>query len=135
MPGLSFPTIVARVELLNSALKPQLEKLPHLQDESADLDQLLTEVKSLNLEQAAVKGRLSELSRLRREAERRSNDLHSRIAAQLKGKLGFANENLMAFGIPPRRKARKKAQPQAAATPATPPEAPSPEPEGTKLSQ
>jgi hypothetical protein len=30
------------------------------------------------------------------------------VAAQVRGKLGFTNENLLAFGIPPRKRSRKK---------------------------
>jgi hypothetical protein len=108
MPGQSFQKIVSSSELLNAALKPQLTDMPHLKGESEDLDKLITDVKGLDQEQATLKGRLREIVRLRQEAEQRSNDLRSRVAAQLKGKLGFQNENLLAYGITPRRRERKK---------------------------
>jgi hypothetical protein len=108
MPGQSFRKIVSLSELLNATLKPQLTEMPHLKTESDDLDKLVTDVKSLDQEQQALKGRLREMTRLRKEAEQRGTDLRSRVVAQLKGKLGFTNENLLAFGIPPRKRTRKK---------------------------
>ena len=123
MPGISFQKIVSSCELLNSNLKPHLTDMPHLQEESAGLDAIVTEAKSLSNEQSVLRGRLQEITRMRREAERRSQDLRSRVAAQLKGKLGFANENLLGFGIPPRKRVRKKkekVEPKPAAPAANP---------------
>lgn len=125
MPGISFQKIVTDCELLNSTLKPQLTEMPHLQDESTGLDTLIVEAKTLLNEQEVLRGRLREITRLRREAELRSQDLRSRIVAQLRGKLGFTNENLLGFGIAPRKRVRKKPETKKppAATPA-PPQAP-----------
>ena len=108
MPGLSFQKTIALAELLNSTLKPQLTDMPHLTQDSQDLDKVILNVKALDQEQETLTGRLREVTRLRQEAELSSNDLRSRIAAQLKGKLGFTNENLRAYGIPPRKRDRKK---------------------------
>jgi hypothetical protein len=108
MPGISFRKIVSFCELLNSNLKTHLADMPHLQEESAGLDALVTQAKALDNEQQLLKGRLGEITRLRREAELRGQDLRSRVAAQLRGKLGFKNENLLGFGIPPRKRVRKK---------------------------
>lgn len=108
MPGISFQKIVTDCELLNSTLKPQLTEMPHLQDESTGLDTLIVEAKTLLNEQEVLRGRLREITRLRREAELRSQDLRSRIVAQLRGKLGFTNENLLGYGIAPRKRGRKK---------------------------
>ena len=129
MPGISFQKIVTDCELLNSTLKPQLPEMPHLQDESAGLETLIVEAKTLSNEQQVLRGRLQEITRLRREAELRSQDLRSRIVAQLRGKLGFKNENLLGYGIVPRKKVRKKPEKKKApgATPA--PQAPAPAPE------
>lgn len=108
MPGLSFRKIISLSELLNTSLKPQLTDMPHLKQDSDDLDQLITNAKSLDQEQQSLTGRLREIIRLRKEAEQNSNDLRSRVAAQLRGKLGFTNENLLAYGITPRKRTRKK---------------------------
>ena len=109
MPGISHQKTVAFCELLSTTLKEHLEQMPHLTDESVGLDGLITELKDLSNEQEALKGRSREVSRLRREAEQRSQSLRSRIVAQLQGKLGFKNETLLAFGITPRKTRRRRA--------------------------
>ena len=114
MPGIVYQKTVAYCELLSTTLKPQLEDLPHLKDESESLDTLIVELKDLDSQQQALRARLREIIRLRQEAERRGRSLRSRIAAQLQGKLGFTNENLLAFGITPRKPGRRRT-----ATPAT----------------
>lgn len=108
MPGQSFQKIVAYCELLESKLTPLLPEMPHLKDESESLGVLVGELKGLSHEQEDLKGRLREMTRRRREAERKSQDLRSRIAAQIQGKLGFSNENLIAFGIIPRKTVRRR---------------------------
>ena len=108
MPTLAFQKIVTMADLLNETLKPRLVEMPHLAQESLDLDNLLAEVRGLDREQEALTGRLREIVRLRRAAEKRGNELRSRVAAQIQGKLGFTNENLQAFGITPRKAERKK---------------------------
>lgn len=125
MPGQSFQKIVSFCELLNATLKPQLTEMPHLQDESTALDALVAQAKSLDNEQQVLRGRLREITRLRRETERNGQDLRSRIVAQIRGKMGFDNENLLGFGIPPRKRTRKKTpdspdQPTPAPAPQTP---------------
>lgn len=130
MPGLSYQKTVAYCELLSSTLKPQLDEMPHLKGESESLDALIAELKDLNSQQHALKGHLQEIIHLRQDAERRGQALRSRIAAQLQGKLGFTNENLLSFGIIPRKARRRRAtQPpeetkdaiQSAPDPSTPP--------------
>jgi hypothetical protein len=108
MPGLSYQKTVAYCELLSSTLKAQLEAMPHLKDESESLDALIDELKGLDTQQMALKGRLKEIIHQRQNAERRGQTLRSRIAAQLQGKLGFTNENLVAFGIAPRKAGRRR---------------------------
>jgi len=130
MPGLSFRKIVSMSELLNATLKPQLTEMPHLKPESDDLDKLLEDVKSLDQEQQTLRGRLAEITRLRKEAEQRGTDLRSRVVAQVRGKLGFTNENLLAFGIQPRKRPRKKPTQQE-----TPPPVETPAPEVKTTSQ
>jgi hypothetical protein len=109
MPGLSFQKIIAFCELLSARLKPQLETLPHLREETEGLDELIGELKELDTEQQALKGRLQEIIHQRQDAERRGQELRSRIVAQIQGKLGFTNENLHAYGITPRKTTRRRA--------------------------
>lgn len=110
MPGISFQKIVGDCELLAANLRPHLTEMPHLQDESAALDALIVRSKELGNEQQVLTGRLREITRLRQEAEVESRDMRGRIAAVLRGKLGFKSESLIGFGIAPRKRFRKKAE-------------------------
>jgi chromosome segregation ATPase len=108
MAGLAFARTVSDCELLKGALEPLLGELPHLNAENAELETFLSEVKSLNQRQQDLTAQLRQVNRLRKEAELRGQDLRGRIAAQLRGKLGFKNESLLKFGIPPRRKRERR---------------------------
>ena len=123
MPGSTFQKIIGDCELLSSNLKPHLPEMPLLQEESDALDALIIRAKSLGNEQEVLTGRLREITRLRQEAQRESNDMRSRVAALLRGKLGFKNETLLGFGVPPRKR-RKKAEKKV--TPPSGPTAPAP---------
>jgi hypothetical protein len=127
MASISFQKIVGDCELLSSNLKPLLTEMPLLQEESNALDALIAKAKSLGNEQQVLAGRLREITRLRIEAQRESLLMRGRVAALLRGKLGFENENLIGFGVPPRKRARKKPELKV-----TPPPAPAgnPEPAG-----
>ncbi len=130
MPTTSFQKIVGDCELLISNLRPLLGEMPLLEEEAQALEALITRAKSLGSEQKVLTGRLREIVRLRLEAQLESNDMRSRVAALLRGKLGFQNETLLGFGVPPRKRARKKpATPQPAPTGPAPAPAPgNPEP-------
>lgn len=109
MAGITFAQITSECQLLKTTLEPLLAELPHLTPEHGELETFLADVRSLDSRQQELTGQLREVVRLRREAEQRGQDLRSRVAAQLRGKLGFKNEQLLKFGIPPRRKvARRK---------------------------
>jgi len=108
MPGLSFQKTISFCELLSATLKPQLDEFPHLREESVSLDGVIIELRDLDTEQQALRGRLKEIVHLRQDAESRGQNLRSRIVAQIQGKLGFTNENLYAFGITPRKTTRRR---------------------------
>ncbi|HEV2852484.1 MAG TPA: hypothetical protein VHC97_06745 [Thermoanaerobaculia bacterium] len=120
MPSISFQKIVGDCELLSTNLKPHLTEMPLLQEESDALDALIAKAKALGHEQEVLTGRLREITRLRREAQVESQDMRSRIAALLRGKLGFANESLIGFGVTPRKRVRKKAEQKLKPPPAAP---------------
>src|SRR5690242_12854783 len=108
MPGITFAKTVATCELLKSALEPLLEQMPHLAGEHKELEAFLNEVKNLTVRQSDLTGELRQVIKQRRDAELRGQDLRSRVASQIRGKLGFKNDELLKFGIAPRRKARRK---------------------------
>lgn len=132
MAGVAFSTIVADCKLMKTALDSLVQELPHLAPEHTELETFLNDVETLNVRQQELTGELRQTVRQRREAQRRGTDLRSRVAAQLRGKLGFTNEQLLKFGLLPRRKARRK---KAAANGETPSPEPSPTPSPTVEAQ
>lgn len=108
MAGISFAQTAADCQLMRAALEPLLGDMPHLNAEHAELGAFLDEIQNLVRQQEDLKGQLRQMTRLRREAERRGQELRSRVAAQLRGKLGFKNETLMKFGVPPRRQRTRR---------------------------
>jgi hypothetical protein len=130
MAGVSSDKIIAECELLKDTIEPLLTEMPHLAPEHTELGSFLDNIRTLRTRQQELTGQLRQTTRLRRETEQKGQDLRSRVAAQLRGKLGFKNEQLLKFGVPPRRKAvRRKAEAPAGGTPpaAKPSAASSPE--------
>lgn len=119
MAGFALAKYIADWDLLLVALKPLLTDLPHLNPHAQELEALLAEARSLDFEQQSLRGRLQDTVKKRRGVERRGRDLRSRLAAQLRGTLGFDNDTLLGFGVPPRRARRKKST-----TESPPPETP-----------
>jgi hypothetical protein len=107
MPGISFARMTSDCELMKAALEPLLTEMPHLAAEHDELGTFLTRARDLGFQQENLKGQLRQVTRLRQELERQGQDLRSRVAAQLRGKLGFKNETLLQFGVPPRRQRRR----------------------------
>lgn len=113
MAGITLAKYIADWELLSTALRPHLAAMPFLNDNAAELDILLSEAKFLDALQQELRGRLQQTVKQRLELERRGRNLRSRTAAILRGNLGFDNQTLLSFGIPPRRPVRRKATPPA----------------------
>jgi regulator of replication initiation timing len=107
MPGISFSKLVAELEVLNAKLKSLLAEFPHLSAEQEQLEDLIENARDLSIEQEDLRGRLRQTIRQRQDAEAIGQVLRSRIAAQLRGKLGFDNELLLGFGVPPRKRSRR----------------------------
>lgn len=123
MAGAIFAKIFTDCLLLRSSLEPLLPEMPHLSPEYGDLVEFLDIAGSLNARQQELTGELRRIVRLRQEAELRGLDLRSRVAFQLRGKLGFTNEQLLSFGLTPRRKPRRRETEE----PEPAPEIPAPE--------
>ena len=94
--------------------------MPHLSPEYGDLVEFLDTAGSLNARQQELTGELRRIVRLRQEAELQGLDLRSRVAFQLRGKLGFTNEQLLSFGLTPRRKPRRRETEEPEPVPETP---------------
>ena len=126
MAGISFAKIVANCELLRLNLEPLLAENPHLTPEHEELVAYLTDAKALLARQSDLRGFKQEATRLRREAETKGQDLFGRVAALLRGKFGFKNEQLLRFGIPPRKRIRRSRKEGPAPPDGTQPPAPTP---------
>jgi hypothetical protein len=126
MAGKSFAEFIRRWEQFNTALKPLLPDLPHLAQEAAEFEDLVTEAKGLDNQQKQLRGKTQDMTQQRRAAYLKGLDLHERLATQLKGKLGLRNQNLVGFGLRPKKvpKIRKTETPETPQPPAVPPPPP-----------
>jgi hypothetical protein len=117
----TFATKVDSWDLMNSRLRPKIQEMPELEPEQKALETVLVEARGLQAEQELLRARLREMVRQRQEAERRGQELRARLASSLRGKFGFSSEELIGYGIQPRRKPRRKKNAEAPS-----PAAPSP---------
>ncbi len=108
MANFTLAKLIADWELLNNALQPHLTDMPYLRDKATELSGLITEAKDMDTRQQDLRGSLQETVRLRQDLEKRGRSLHLRVAAILRGNLGFDNQTLLGFGLKPRRPRRKK---------------------------
>ena len=113
---------VVNWQLLNDNIKPHLTEMPQVQPIAVELEALIAEIRALDNEQEVARGRFRELTRRRREAEKKGEALRRRVAAHLRGTFGFTSEQLIQFGINPRpttrtRTRRKKTDPPAPPAP------------------
>jgi hypothetical protein len=97
-----FGKTVTNWQLLHDNLEPHLAEMPHLQGFSNEIEQVITEARGLDAEQEIARGKLRELTRRRREVEKRGENVRRRVASHLKGTFGFTSEQLIQFGIAPR---------------------------------
>jgi len=125
MAGLSFARIVANCELVRLNLEPMLAQNPLLVPRHEELVAYLEEAKAVLARQSDLRGLKQEATRLRQEAVAKGQDLFGRLAALLRSELGFKNEQLLRFGISPRRRARRSRKEGPAPPNGTPP-APTP---------
>ncbi len=108
-------------ELLNTNIKPHLPDMPHLQGISTELDALIVQSKALDSQQEVARGQLGDTVHQRQALEKQGESLRRRAGSLLKGTLGFASDDLVKFGIRPRKtgsRGPRKAKPPV--TPETP---------------
>jgi len=109
---------------LNRTLKPLISTMPELAAAQQQLEDLITQAKALQSDQGGSLSKFREAVKLRRKTELTGQDLHARISAVLKGKLGFHSNDLYNYGLTPRKQRRKKAS--GTPTPTPPPTTPPP---------
>jgi hypothetical protein len=116
MANFTLAKLIADWELLHTALQPHLADMPYLEDKATELAGLIAETKGMDVRQQDLRGHLQETVRQRKALEKRGASLHLRVAAILRGHLGFDNQTLLGFGLKPRRPPKKKT-PAAASAP------------------
>lgn len=122
----TFAKKVDSWDLMNTRLRPQLQEMPELEPEQKALQAVLEEARGLQAEQELLRARLRQMVRQRQEAEKRGQELRGRLAALLRGKLGFSSEQLIGYGIVPRKRSRRRKDGEEPEPPVTPPSAPQP---------
>ncbi|HEY4592448.1 MAG TPA: hypothetical protein VIJ61_08580, partial [Thermoanaerobaculia bacterium] len=88
---------------LSASLKPHLAEMPFLQSLVDELDALIARAKALDIEQELARGRLQDVVHKRQEAEKQGETLRRRAASHLKGSFGFTSDDLVKFGVRPRK--------------------------------
>ena len=124
MPGITFARLVTDCELLKSAVEAELPTLPHLTEEHAALDSFLAEAKALLARQERLRGEKQDVTRLRQAAEANGQELFNRTSAILRGKMGFKNQQLLRFGVAPRKTRTRRSKSEGPAPPSTPTQTP-----------
>jgi hypothetical protein len=109
-------------ELLSANLKPHLAEMPYLQGIITALDGLIAQGKSLDLAQEVARGQLQDAVHKRQELEKQGESLRRRAEAHLRGSFGFTSDDLVKFGVRPRKSGprgpRQKKPPVATPPPA-----------------
>jgi hypothetical protein len=99
----TFAKKITEWELLNTNIKPHLTEMPYLQDIVTELDALIAEAKGFDNQQEVARGQLQDLVHKRQDAEKRGEALRRRAASHLKGSFGFTSDDLVKFGVRPRK--------------------------------
>jgi hypothetical protein len=119
----TFAKKITEWELLSANIKPHLEDMPYLQDIVTQLDALVAEARGFDSQQEVARGQLTDLVHKRQEAENQGETLRRRAASHLKGSFGFTSDDLVKFGVRPRKtgprgpRKSKPENPQPATTP------------------
>jgi hypothetical protein len=126
MPGITFAKLVANCELLRLNMEPMLAQNPLLAPKHEELAAYLTQAKAVLARQSELRGLKQEATRLRKEAHEKGQDLYNRVAALIRSEMGFKTEQLLKFGIPPRKRVRRTKKQGPAPPSGTQPPAPTP---------
>lgn len=99
----TFAKKITEWELINTNLKPHLQDMPYLQEIVTALDTLIAEAKTLDSQQEMARGQLQDLTHKRQDTEKQGESLRRRAASHLKGTFGFTSDELVKFGVRPRK--------------------------------
>jgi hypothetical protein len=101
--ALSFAKKITEWELLSANIKPHLQEMPFLQEIVTELEGLIAEAKGLDSQQEVARGQLQDVVQKRQEVEKQGESLRRRAASHLKGSFGFSSNELVKFGVRPRK--------------------------------
>lgn len=95
-------------DVLVTSLQARLEEWPFMQPLYDELLKLVSESRSIVLQQEAARAQFHDAIGKRQDLERRGAELRTRISAHLKAQLGFRSEHLRQFGLSPLPRTRRK---------------------------
>jgi hypothetical protein len=124
-----FSTRVRSWEVLNESLESHLPDMPHVQALHDELASLIGTARGLDVEQEEARSRLFDLIHRRQEVERLGEIVRLRVEAHLRGTFGHSSDQLIQFGIRPRRRIRRTRQPETPPAPPEPPDETPPDPQ------
>lgn len=99
----TFAKKITEWELLNTNIKPHLAEMPYLQEIVTALEALIAEARGFDSQQEVARGQLQDLTHRRQAAEKQGETLRRRATAHLKGSFGFTSDELVRFGVRPRK--------------------------------
>ena len=101
--AIQFAKRTNKWELLSTNLKPHLAEMPFLQDLITALDGLVVQGKALDTVQEVARSAFQDAVHKRQELEKQGELLRRRAEAHLRGSFGFTSDDLVKFGIQPRK--------------------------------
>jgi hypothetical protein len=120
--GNSLPARFNRWQVLVSNIKENQRSSPAILEKLAELEALLAEARALQDRQAQFRGQSQEITKQLIVIAGRGDRVRSRLGALLNGEIGFTTEELIRYGLNPRRlppKTRRVVVVQAPATEST----------------
>lgn len=106
--GSSFAEKFSRWGVSVATLKEHLEQMPHINEDLAEMERLLTEARTLEARQEDVRGQAREINAQLREITRVGERLRARLRSHLYAKYGATSEALVKFGFRPLRVPRRR---------------------------
>lgn len=101
--GFSYAEKFSRWDLLVTNAKLSADQVPHLAEDLASLESLLTQARSIESRQEDLRSQSRGLNAELRGIAAQGEKLRGRLGASMQGKFGFTSETLLRFGFKPRR--------------------------------
>ena len=119
--GQSYAEKFSRWQVLITNGKAEFPNTPHAGEDLTELEQKLSDVRSLESRQEDLRSQARDLGKQIRDVAREGEKIRARLGATLKGKYGFESEALVKYGFRPRPQVvRRRAKQPAEQPPGTP---------------